>query len=613
MIEELKVIISAEISKLKQACSDAKQETNKLSKSTSEVAEKIKKAFSAMGEAGKKIGKGVAIGGAAIGTAIAGVTTALVKGTADIASYGDNIDKMSQKLGISAEGYQEWDFIMQHCGTSMDSMKVSMKTLSAAAESNSDAFSALGISQQQIASMNQEELFEATIKGLQNLENGTQRTVLATQLLGKGGVELGALLNSSSEDVEAMKQQLHDMGAVMSNEAVKNAATFQDSLQNLQTSIQGIKQKILADFLPSLTGIMDGLTLIFSGNEEGGLKLINQGVDDFVTTLSNKVPKIIEIGGNILTALLTALTNNLPKLIKCGVSVVLRLVQGIIETLPKLIEAAGVLIKELLHGLISYLPDILQGALTLFTSIVDALIDIIPVLVDAIPQMINAIVPALIKSIPVILQGAITLFTAIVEAIPAILPNLIDTLPEIISAVIDTLIKAMPTVLDASIKLFGTIVSSLGSVVSSIAAKCGEIVATIKDKLVEKAKNIMKFDWSFPKLKLPHFSIKGEFSLAPPKVPHLAIDWYAQGGVFEQPTLFSYGGNNIGGLGEAGAEAIVPLENNTKWLDKIAEKLSSSSQKQIILQVDGTTFAKIACDSINDLARQQGSLPLAFV
>nr|DAJ70452.1 MAG TPA: tail tape measure [Caudoviricetes sp.] len=65
------------------------------------------------------------------------------------------------------------------------------------------------------------------------------------------------------------------MGAVMSNEAVKNAATFQDSLQNLQTSIQGIKQKIMADFLPSLTGIMDGLTLIFSGNEEGGLALIN--------------------------------------------------------------------------------------------------------------------------------------------------------------------------------------------------------------------------------------------------------------------------------------------------------------------------------------------------
>lgn len=227
--------------------------------------------------------------------------------------------------------------------------------------------------------------------------------------------------------------------------------------------------------------------------------------------------------------------------------------------------------------------------------------------------MINAIVPALIKSIPVILQGAITLFTAIVEAIPAILPNLIDTLPEIISAVIDTLFEATPTVLKASVKLFGTIVSSLGSVVSSIATKCGEIVATIKDKLVEKAKNIMKFDWSFPKLKLPHFSIKGEFSLAPPKVPHLAIDWYAQGGVFEQPTLFSYGGNNIGGLGEAGAEAIVPLENNTKWLDKIAEKLSSSSQKQIVLQVDGTTFAEIACDSINDLARQQGSLPLAFV
>lgn len=57
---------------------------------------------------------------------------------------------------------------------------------------------------------------------------------------------------------------------------------------------------------------------------------------------------------------------------------------------------------------------------------------------------------------------------------------------------------------------------------------------------------------------LPHFSLNGHFSLKPPSVPHLSVNWYAKGGVFNKPTLFpASGGAN--GLGEAGPEAALPL------------------------------------------------------
>ncbi|MBQ0099705.1 MAG: hypothetical protein KBS91_04085 [Firmicutes bacterium] len=67
----------------------------------------------------------------------------------------------------------------------------------------------------------------------------------------------------------------------MSNEAVKNSAMFQDSLQNLQTAIKGAKNTVFSEFLPSITSVMDGLTMIFSGNSEGGLAKINEGVGQF--------------------------------------------------------------------------------------------------------------------------------------------------------------------------------------------------------------------------------------------------------------------------------------------------------------------------------------------
>lgn len=143
-------------------------------------------------------------------------------------------------------------------------------------------------------------------------------------------------------------------------------------------------------------------------------------------------------------------------------------------------------------------------------------------------------------------------------------------------------------------------------------------VETAKEKvkgIIDKIKSFFNFKWELPKLKMPHFSVSGKFSLNPPSIPKFSISWYKLGGVFDKTTLFPYGNGSIGGLGENGTEAIVPLEKNTKWLDIIAEKLSSKQggNRPIVLQVDGKTFAEISVDSINDLTRLRGSLPLKLM
>ena len=122
---------------------------------------------SVIGGVGKTLG-GLAVTG---GAAVAAITTKFVSASGEVASYGDNIDKMSQKMGMSASAYQEWDAVMQHSGTSMETMKSSMKTLANAAETGNDAFKELGFTQEQLASMSQEELFESTITALQNVDD----------------------------------------------------------------------------------------------------------------------------------------------------------------------------------------------------------------------------------------------------------------------------------------------------------------------------------------------------------------------------------------------------------------------------------------------------------
>ena len=159
--------------------------------------------------------------------------------------------------------------------------------------------------------------------------------------------------------------------------------------------------------------------------------------------------------------------------------------------------------------------------------------------------------------------------------------------------------------------------STVSNILESIKSKFNSIMEsakTIVSNAIEKIKSFFKFEWSLPKIKLPHFSISGSFSLNPPSVPHFSISWYEKGGVFDNPTLFSYGHGMLGGLGENGAEAVVPLEKNTYWLDKIADRLAERQNTQpIVLQVDGKTFAQISVDSINALTRQRGSLALNLV
>lgn len=98
--------------------------------------------------------------------------------------------------------------------------------------------------------------------------------------------------------------------------------------------------------------------------------------------------------------------------------------------------------------------------------------------------------------------------------------------------------------------------------------KAKETIEGIIDKI--KSWFPIKIGNIFKKIKLPHFSIYGKFSLSPPSVPHINIDWYKNGGIFDAPT--------IAGIGEAGPEAVVPL-------DKFWDKLDNMNTGEITINV----------------------------
>ena len=103
-------------------------------------AEKSASSFGSKLKSGIGTAAGITAGAIATTTAatVAG-TKAFIDGVSNVAEYGDRVDKLSQKMNMSATSFQEWDFIMQHAGTSIESMQASIKTLSNAAETGNEA------------------------------------------------------------------------------------------------------------------------------------------------------------------------------------------------------------------------------------------------------------------------------------------------------------------------------------------------------------------------------------------------------------------------------------------------------------------------------------------
>ena len=150
---------------------------------------------------------------------------------------------------------------------------------------------------------------------------------------------------------------------------------------------------------------------------------------------------------------------------------------------------------------------------------------------------------------------------ALIDGIASALPELIAAIPEIIQAISDVIDEYdwLKIGSDMLVKIGEGILNGVGDIVVAF----GEVLASIQEAAeegVEILLGIFDFDWDLPDIKMPHFKIDGEFSLNPPSVPKFGIEWYAKGAVLNDPTAFGINGNKLMVGGEAGAEAIAPID-----------------------------------------------------
>ena len=552
---------------------------------------------------GESLAKGLKTTTAVIGAAMAAATASVVAtGKAFIsaanstAQYGDKIDKMSQKMGISTKAYQEWDFILQHSGSSIDGLKKGLTNVSTAMGELADASTktidtaqinktklaydkaALSVKDAQKAYKNavkehgknsteaqkaaikvkdaqlkaseaqnayavacegsspkisnaasaiqslgvkttdasgklraQEDVFSDIVTALQGIENESDRTAKAVAIFGKGAAaDLGPLLNTTAKDTEAMKKQINELGGVMSDDAIKAAANYQDEMQNMNTALTGVKNNIMSQFLPGMSAVMQGLSKVFSG-DKSGMGAITTGIQSVIQNITAMAPQFITIISTIVNSLITAFGPMLPQLVAALFGFITQVLTTFTTMIPQLTPVITMGLQGIAQALLTCLPVLIQGLMGVITGIVTWLSsgDNVKTFVDGILQLVSTLAEGFADMLPILLPAIVNIIGQISDSLtqPKNVQMIITSVLYIVGAIIVALVKALPEIGGVIVKTFtnlgkllkecgGAIIETIGpfftKLWNDVSAKLGAFVASVFTKLKELPRNVVQ-------------------------------------------------------------------------------------------------------------------------
>lgn len=190
-------------------------------------------------------------------------------------------------------------------------------------------------------------------------------------------------------------------------------------------------------------------------------------------------------------------------------------------------------------------------------------------------------------------NGAVTGINSISTTISNVITGIKTTVNNVFSAIKTTISNIFNGIKDTATSVWNAIKTAITTPIENAKEKVREAINAIKGFF-----SGLKLE--LPHIKLPHFSISGSFSLSPPSVPHINIDWYKSGGIMAGPTIFGMNGSSLMAGGEAGKEAILPLTEfysklesiltsrlNTGTMERYLAVIAANSGKGIYLD-DGT-------------------------
>ena len=254
-----------------------------------------------------------------------------------------------------------------------------------------------------------------------------------------------------------------------------------------------------------------------------------------------------------------------------------------------------------------------EAVKNIFSSIWNGLVSWFTNILETIKGVLDVALGWIGTSWEQVWTGVKNFFTNIWNGIKSFISNTINAISTTISNVINGIKTTVSNVFNSIKTTISNIFNGIKDTATNVWNAIKTAITTPIDNAKEKVRQAIDAIKGFfsglklelPHIKLPHFSISGSFSLSPPSVPRINIDWYKEGGIMTGPTIFGMNGSSLMAGGEAGKEAILPLtefytklENiltsrmNTSGMERYLAVIAANSGKGIYLD-DGTLVGRL--------------------
>jgi hypothetical protein len=525
---------------------------------------------------------------------------------------GKEVKLLQRYTGDSAEEMSKLRFAAEESGVSAETLAMALGKMSKAAATTAGEkkFEAIGIS---VKDMNgnmksSSEIFTEVAGKLGGMANGVEKTNAIMQIFGRSGMELAPLLNQGAAGIEKFKEEAQKFGLVLSQD---NLDAIQKNImahREFHAAVEGMQVQLGQFLYPALTAVTKAFSEIVPVIAQAlkpAFEALGAILNPIVTLIQDGTKYIVDLMDNFKVG--TGITNNLGGAF-ASFKPMIESVQRSFETLHKFSDAflmpilkdlAGFFMSQLMQNfkaLANYvMNDLIPAFRTIWTAVSEHLEPVIKSVTEALSKHRDQF-----EAVLHVIEGVIGVVESLLRGLLTFVGAIIRDIAPFVGGVLGVAFKAVGYVIADVINFVGDLINvfmvleRIGkSVASAISTAFGAIADVVKSALNGV---IMMMNFVINGLNKIHFSIPSwvpgiggnSFGISLPNIPMLA-----EGGIVTKPTLAM--------IGEAGAEAVIPLSKGMGGINVVVNVQGSVVQEQ--------DLAVSVRDQIAILMRRRGLNP----
>lgn len=375
-----------------------------------------------------------------------------------------------------------------------------------------------------------------------------------------------------------------------------------------------------------LKNVWNGVANFFSSLWTGIKQIFSVMITAIVADVQAKWAAVVNVTTAVWNGIKTFFTE-----LWDGIKAIFTLVvQAIIAYVTAEWNAIKLVTTTVFNTVSAVVSAVWNGIKTVFTTVVGAISsavsaawNVIKSATSTIFYTVSSIVSSAWNSIKSVISSVVSGVKSVVSGGWNVIKSATSTIFNTLKTITTSAWNSIKSTVSGAVNGVKSTVSSVWNAIKSVTSSAwngiksaisGPINAA-KDAVargISAIKSLFNFHISWPHIPLPHFSISGKFNPLKGQIPHIGVSWYAKGGIMTKPTMFASNGNNISVGGEAGPEAVLPL--NAKTLAGIgagiAEQMDGGTINvtvQVMADTTPKTIKKIQTAVVDGITKAQNA------